>query len=78
MVVLIIGMETLRGGPASTSQGATAVLEGTGGYRQGPERAMVTMVEFSDYQCPACKGLDTTVKRILASNRDRVALVYRN
>lgn len=35
---------------------------------------MVTKVEFSDYQCPACKGLDTTVMRILASNRDRVAL----
>ena len=78
VVVLIIGMETVRGGPASTSQGATAVLEGAGAYRQGPERAMVTMVEFSDYQCPACKGVDTTVKRILASNRDRVALVYRN
>ncbi|NCV21013.1 MAG: DsbA family protein, partial [Chloroflexi bacterium] len=71
-------METLRHGPAGTSQGATSVLEGTGAYRQGPERATVTIVEFSDYQCPACKALDTTVKRILASNRDRVALVYRN
>ena len=39
---------------------------------------MVTMVDSSDHQCPACNGLDTTVKRILATNRDRVALVYRN
>lgn len=38
----------------------------------------MTIVESSDYQCPACKGLDTTVKRILATNRDRVELVYRN
>jgi protein-disulfide isomerase len=44
---------------------------------QGPETAPVTIVEFSDFQCPFCGGLFPTLKAIEKNYPDKVRLVYR-
>jgi predicted DsbA family dithiol-disulfide isomerase len=44
---------------------------------QGPEAAPVTIVEFSDFQCPFCGGLFPTLKVIEKNYPDKVRLVYR-
>jgi predicted DsbA family dithiol-disulfide isomerase len=44
---------------------------------QGPEAAPVTIVEFSDFQCPFCGGLFPTLKAIEKNYPDKVRLVYR-
>ena len=50
----------------------------TAGYpSQGPETAAVTIVEFSDFQCPFCGGLFPTLKAIEKTYPDKVRLVYR-
>jgi predicted DsbA family dithiol-disulfide isomerase len=50
----------------------------TAGYpSQGPESAAVTIVEFSDFQCPFCGGLFPTLKAIEKTYPDKVRLVYR-
>jgi protein-disulfide isomerase len=45
---------------------------------KGPAKAPVTIVEFSDYQCPYCSRAETTVQEVLKKYGDKVRLVYRD
>lgn len=44
----------------------------------GPADAPVTIVEFSDFQCPFCARAGPTVKQVLARYPEQVRLVYRH
>ncbi|MFL5367284.1 MAG: DsbA family protein [Myxococcales bacterium] len=44
----------------------------------GPKHAKVTIVEWSDFQCPFCGRVDPTVRQILSTYKDDVRLVWRN
>lgn len=44
----------------------------------GPASAPITIVEFSDFQCPYCKLSVLTIKEILAKYPDKVKVVYRD
>lgn len=44
----------------------------------GPRRAPVTIVEFSDYECPFSKRVRETVWGILDTYKDKVRYVYRD
>ncbi len=48
------------------------------GPAKGPEKAPVTIVEFSDFQCPYCGRAEGTVSQVLADYKDKVRLVYRD
>lgn len=48
------------------------------GHRSGPADASVTIVTFSDFQCPACRVLETNLQLLQARHPDRVAVVYRH
>ena len=45
---------------------------------RGPATAPVTIVEFSDFQCPYCRQAAPTLKKIQETFGDRVRLVYRD
>ena len=47
------------------------------GPSKGPEKAPVTIVEFSDFQCPYCQKAAATVQQVIANYAGRVRLVYR-
>ncbi len=53
------------------------VVEATGPSK-GPQDATVTIVEFSDYQCPFCVRAEPTVKEVLAAYPGKVRLVHRD
>jgi len=44
---------------------------------KGPATARVTIVEFSDFECPYCGALFPTLKKIEANYGDRIRLVFR-
>lgn len=44
----------------------------------GSAQPKVTIVEFSDFQCPACKVAEPLVKQLVVNNKDTVKLVYRH
>lgn len=45
---------------------------------RGKAEAPVTIVEFSDYQCPYCHQAEPIVKEVLAKYGDKVSLSYRD
>ena len=44
---------------------------------KGPSDAAVTIVEFSDFQCPACKGFNPVLTQVLDTYGDKVQVAFR-
>jgi protein-disulfide isomerase len=48
-------------------------------WTHGTSTARVTLEEFSDFQCPACAGLEPGLRRVMKEDEDRgVRLIFRN
>src|SRR5262249_51303258 len=47
------------------------------GPMRGDNTAPVTIIEFSDYQCPYCGRAEPTMKKVLDSYKGKVRLVYK-
>lgn len=52
-------------------------LTGGSDWVRGNGEGKVVMVEYSDFQCPACATYEPLVKRLLEEQEDTVAFVYR-
>ncbi len=52
-------------------------VETAGHPYRGPEDALVTLVEFSDFECPFCRRTQPILDRIEENYGDRIRLVYR-
>lgn len=44
---------------------------------RGPDKAAITLVEFSDFECPFCGRFFPTLKKIEEQYGDRIRIVYR-
>jgi protein-disulfide isomerase len=44
----------------------------------GNINAKVTLIEYGDYQCPACHNIHSTVKSLTENNKDSMRFVFRN
>jgi protein-disulfide isomerase len=53
-------------------------VEVTGAPSRGPENAPVTIVEFSEFQCPFCRRVLPTIRDVEARYQGRVRLVFRH
>ncbi|HKE86435.1 MAG TPA: thioredoxin domain-containing protein [Vicinamibacterales bacterium] len=49
-----------------------------GAPAKGPETAPVTIVEFSDFQCPFCRRVEPTLKQIESTYKERVRMVWKH
>jgi predicted DsbA family dithiol-disulfide isomerase len=48
------------------------------GQSRGPSNAPVTIVEFSDFQCPYCSRAEETVKKVMDAYKGKIRLFYRD
>ena len=46
------------------------------GHRNGPDNARVTIIEFGDYQCPACRAWQPHIDAVRSEFPEEVAFVY--
>jgi len=56
----------------------STMVTGDAPHSFGPENARVTIVEFSDFQCPACKAVEPFVKQVAEAYPEDVRVVYRH
>lgn len=47
-------------------------------WQKGNPQATVTLVEYSDFQCPACASFDSLLTQLVNQYGDRVLFVYRH
>lgn len=58
---------------------ATKISPVTGSdHIRGDKSAKVTLIEYSDFQCPYCNKLEPTLEKILIDYNGKVRLVYRS
>jgi protein-disulfide isomerase len=61
------------GSPAKVPQGQTGAT-----YWRGAEKAVVTVYEYSDFECPACKAAEPDVEAFISNYQSKgVRIVYR-
>jgi protein-disulfide isomerase len=75
ILIVIVAMKimTQPAKPISRDQLTAGAL-----HTIGPKDAKVWLVEFSDYECPACGQFYPTVKEITDTYKDQMLFVYRN
>lgn len=65
--------------PGSSGQAALQIdLFGGAKHTEGSPSAKVKIVEFGDFQCPACGLAHPIVKQIIEKNKDKIYFVFRN
>jgi protein-disulfide isomerase len=57
---------------------ARVAVSGTKGFVRGAKEAPVTIVEFSDFQCPFCKNATATVKQVMDKYPGKVKWIFRD
>ena len=79
--LLVVGLVAVflgKGSPSSPAVlASTAVLVPENAHSVGPNDAKVTIVEFSDFECPACKVVEPVVQSVLQEYKDKIRYVYR-
>ncbi len=62
--------------PTMTSQDVVGV--GPSATTRGPDTAAVTILEFSDFECPFCQRANPVVEEVLAAYPDQVQLLFKH
>ncbi|MCL4390503.1 MAG: DsbA family protein [Patescibacteria group bacterium] len=85
-LVLIFGAAMMLGnnngspatlGASAVSSADQKLLIRPDSWKKGPDNAKVTLVEFSDFECPACQAAEPTVDSLLAKYGNQIQFVYR-
>ncbi len=77
IIIVILIVVGLSAGPGPTTGGLTVPVNSSDQI-SGTSAPTLTIVEYSDYQCPACAAFNPTVKEIMALYGDKILFAYRN
>lgn len=73
VIVVVALLFSRPAGPVSNNR-----LLPPGAYTQGNATAAAILVEFSDFQCPACKAYQPVVDELLQKYKDNLYFSYRH
>src|SRR6266545_8288886 len=76
VVLSVFGLIKLSGTDSSSITSINIPPVSAKDMKQGNPKAKVTLVEYSDFQCPACAAYHPLVKQILADYNGRILFVY--
>lgn len=77
-IVLVVGAVYLFSKPAKPQKANNTLLVHDDSPKLTKPGAVVTLVEFSDYQCPACGAYFPLVKQLTTEFSDSMTFVYRH
>lgn len=75
-VLILIGAVFFLSRPAATLDRSQLITNET--LTTGNASASAYLVEFSDFQCPACRAYQPAVKQILSQYKDQLTFAYRH
>ncbi len=81
VIVLIIGgLGSLLyfGGRSRLEDTLTLAKITADDWTQGPETAPLALIEYSDFQCPACAAYQSLVKKVLENYGEQIRFAYRH
>jgi protein-disulfide isomerase len=64
--------------PAAPSAGTVYKVDIAGAPVKGAKDALVTIVQFSDFQCPFCSRVEPTIDKVMTEYKDKVRVVWRD
>ncbi|MCX6767227.1 MAG: thioredoxin domain-containing protein [Candidatus Micrarchaeota archaeon] len=64
--------------PTAQPTGSAAQISVAGMVARGDANASVTIIEFSDYQCPYCGAVEPTIEKVMADYAGKVKLYFKN
>lgn len=77
-LLLIVGVGMMFSKSAEPKKVDESVVMGGGRYHQGNKDAKINVVEFSDFQCPACRSTEPLVKELMDKYSDKIQFTYRH
>ena len=77
IVIVVLTAVGLSSGPAPAVSQLTAPISSSD-HIMGTSTPILTIVEYGDYQCPACASFDPIVRKIMEEYGDKIQLVSRN
>lgn len=70
--------DTTQGGKAVVSANDSKIVPVGTSYGKGGTDPIVTIIEFSDFQCPFCSRVNPTIKKIRETFKDDVKIVFKH
>jgi protein-disulfide isomerase len=85
-IYALMTAENLKNGPAPDDDDDGPPAKDTATYKvpvgkspvRGSTNALVTIIEFADFQCPYCAKVDPTLKQVMAAYQGDVRFVWKN
>jgi protein-disulfide isomerase len=77
-VLLVVFVAFMFSGSAQEVEVDPAVLTANTTLVKGAENPQVTVVEFADFQCPACRAAAPLTAQLLAQYPDQVQVIFRH
>jgi len=78
IAVVIFGLVKLGGGGDTGGTASLINAVSPQDFVQGNSAAPVTLIEYSDFQCPACASYYPFLKELMKQDGDRIQFVYRH
>lgn len=78
VAIATYSVATTKPAPLPRSDGTLSVPIDQTDHTKGSKTPKVTLLEYSDFQCPACGAYYPMVESVYAQYKDRISFTYRN